>query len=173
MKILDATCGMKSIWYQKNHPFVTFMDVRKGNFMRKQTEGCKKINDRIHRVNPDIVSDWQNIPFEDNHFDMVIFDPPHLIVDRNKKPPAMANQYGFLYSDNWKQIISNGLKEIFRVLKPEGILIFKWCDTTKPISELLFLFPYQPLFGTRTGTSNHTHWIVFLKYNVNQKIGVE
>ena len=29
MKILDATCGSRGIWYQKNHPFVTFMDKRK------------------------------------------------------------------------------------------------------------------------------------------------
>jgi|TARA_Y100000034_G_scaffold104223_1_gene130612 hypothetical protein len=32
MRILDATAGFKGIWYQKNHPFVTFMDKRKGTF---------------------------------------------------------------------------------------------------------------------------------------------
>jgi hypothetical protein len=34
MRILDATCGFKDIWYQKNHPFVTFMDKKKENIIR-------------------------------------------------------------------------------------------------------------------------------------------
>ena len=32
------------------------------------------------------------------------------------------------------------------------------------------LFPYPPLFGTRTGQANKNHWIVFLKYDVNMKL---
>jgi len=32
------------------------------------------------------------------------------------------------------------------------------------------LFPYYPLFGTRTGNSNNNHWVLFLKYDVNQKL---
>ena len=33
MKILDATCGTKSMWFQKNHPLVTYIDKRNGNFL--------------------------------------------------------------------------------------------------------------------------------------------
>ena len=34
---------------------------------------------RILKVKPDIVADFKNIPFEDNSFSLVIFDPPHLL----------------------------------------------------------------------------------------------
>ena len=102
MKILDATCGPKGIWYQKNHPFVTFMDKRKGNFSSKISANTKFSSARRYNINPDVISAWKDAPFPANYFDMVIFDPPHLIVDRNKKIPAMAIEYGHLYSDTWR-----------------------------------------------------------------------
>lgn len=30
-------------------------------------------------VEPDVVGDFRDIPFEDNTFNMVVFDPPHLL----------------------------------------------------------------------------------------------
>ena len=29
-------------------------------------------------VDPDVVADFRDMPFEDDVFDMVVFDPPHL-----------------------------------------------------------------------------------------------
>ena len=83
MKILDATCGLKGIWYQKNHPFVTFMDKRYINGS-KQKSSNKLKDKRVIRITPDVVADWtKHLDFPDDHFDMIIFDPPHMI--RNKK----------------------------------------------------------------------------------------
>ena len=99
MKILDATTGFKGIWYQKNHPFVIFLDKRKVDCIESRHPIGKK---RRVKINPDVVSEWKDAPFPDDYFDMIIFDPPHLIVDRDKKLPGMAIEYGCLYKDNYK-----------------------------------------------------------------------
>ncbi|GAH32704.1 unnamed protein product, partial [marine sediment metagenome] len=108
-----ATCGFKGIWYQKNHPFVTFMDKRKGSYSFSDGWKYHLSKDRTYKVNPDVVSDWKDAPFPDEYFDMVIFDPPHLIVDRNKKPFAMIQAYGCLYKDDYKRVLRNGIKKLF------------------------------------------------------------
>lgn len=171
MKILDATCGFKGIWYQKNHPFVTFLDKRKEK-IRHKTENMKFKSVRTYNINPDIVADWtKTLPFDDNYFDMVIFDPPHIVSNRRKKG-NMESEYGVLYNDNWKDVLSKGIEELFRVLKQDGVFVFKWCETTNQtkIENILKLFSYKPLFGTRTGQANKNHWVLFLKYDVNMKL---
>ena len=169
MKILDATAGTRSIWYQKNHPFVTFMDKRNGTFITK-SKNCKSKDMRKVIINPDVVSEWKDAPFPDNYFDMVIFDPPHKIAKKGSERCAMEVRYGRLHKDNWKHELKQGIDKLFRVLKLEGVLIFKWADTNKPLSDVLPLFPFKPLFGTRTGTKNHVHWVLFIKYNVNERL---
>lgn len=168
MKILDATCGFKGMWYQKNHPLVTFMDIRKGTFTHFRNSTIT--------INPDVVSDWKDTPFNDNEFDLILFDPPHIIQKSNKG--IMATKYAVLNPLTWKNDLSAGINELFRILKPNGIFIFKWCETDKRthIKNILKLFPYSPLFGTnsksmRTG-SGKIYWIVFLKYDVNMKLNV-
>jgi len=170
MKILDATCGFKGIWYQKNHPFVTFMDIRKG--YTGNTDGTKLRNKRYFRLNPDIISEWKDAPFEDNSFDMVIFDPPHLIIDRNSNKSCLALRYGCLYKDDWQKVLREGIKKLFDVLKPNGIFILKWCENSAKVEEIIKLCPYPPLFGSNTKSKGHTQnfWILFLKHNVNKNL---
>ena len=172
MKILDATCGFKGIWYQKNHPFVTFMDKRNGNYSFSDGWKYHLAKDRTYKVKPDVVSTWKDAPFPDGYFDMIIFDPPHLIVDRNKKPPAMTQAYGYLYSDNYKQVLKEGMKKLFDILKPEGVFILKWCENSDKVDEIIKLAPYPPLFGSNTKSKGHTQnfWILFIKYDVNSKL---
>ena len=170
MKILDATCGPKTIWYQKNHPFVTYMDKRKETINTLQP-GNKLICKRIVKIDPDVVADWtKTIPFADNYFDMIVFDPPHIVDKKKTKPSQLKMKYGYFLEDDYKRDLKKGITELFRVLKPNGVFIFKWCETSKKIEEILKLFPYPPMFGTRTGQANKNHWIVFLKYNVNMKL---
>ena len=69
--ILDACCGSKMFWYDKDNPFVIFMDNREENDIL--CDGRKLI------VKPDIVADFRNMPFPDNTYGLVVFDPPHLI----------------------------------------------------------------------------------------------
>ena len=38
-----------------------------------------------------------------------------------------------MLNENWKEEIRAGFKECFRVLKPNGTLIFKWSEVQFPI----------------------------------------
>ena len=169
MKILDATCGDRSMWYLKKYPLATYMDIRQGKFVVK-SKNCKLEDMRTIEVKPDVISEWKDAPFPDNHFDMVIFDPPHKIAKRGSETCGLEIRYGRLFSENWRQELQIGIKKLFDVLKPEGIFIFKWCETDKPVTDVLSLFPYPPVFGTRTGQSNKNHWIVFIKYRLDKTL---
>lgn len=149
MKILDVCCGSKMFWFQKNHSSVTYMDIRQEEF---EIHG-KKVN-----VQPDVIADFRNIPFADNSFDHVVFDPPHLLWAGTQS--IMKAQYGQLNKDTWKQDLVQGFDECMRVLKPTGTLVFKWSDAQVNVSELLKSIPYNPLYGNKRGK---THWLVFIK----------
>ena len=170
MRILEATASRRSIWYQKNHPFVTFMDIRSGSFDTK-TKNMKFKSSRRFKINPDVVSGWKDAPFPDNYFDMIIFDPPHIIRKKDKKiTSSLEVCYGYFYEDNYKIIIKEGVNKLFQILRPEGVFILKWCEVDKKVDEILKLFPYKPLVGTQTGQNNQTHWILFLKYRVEKNL---
>lgn len=148
-KILDVCCGSRMFWFDKENEDTIYMDIRIENF---------EIHGKNINVNPNLVADFRNIPFEDNSFHLVIFDPPHLKwVGPNS---VMKAQYGQLSKDTWKEDLSQGFKECYRVLKPNGTLIFKWSEAQINVKKILEIIPIQPLFGNQRG---NTHWIVFFK----------
>lgn len=117
---------------------------------------AKKIN-----VNPDVIGDFRDMPFESNSFNLVVFDPPHLkYVGQNS---IMKAQYGQLDKENWKEDISKGFEECMRVLKVGGTLVFKWSDCQVNVREVLSAIPFKPLFGQQRGT---THWMTFVKFEL-------
>nr|DAO85415.1 MAG TPA: Methyltransferase domain [Caudoviricetes sp.] len=150
VKILDVCCGSRMFWFDKNEPHTIFMDIRKEQFEIHR----KKVN-----VQPDIVGDFRNIPFEDNCFDLVVFDPPHL---KWAGPNSiMKAQYGQLDKHTWKEDLAKGFEECMRVLRVGGTLIFKWSDCQINVKEILNIIPFNPLFGQQRGT---THWMTFVKF---------
>lgn len=169
MKILDATCGARRMWYQKKSPLVTFMDKRKGDFsFIHKRNGIRK---QTVKVDPDIQADWtKELPFKDESFDMVVFDPPHIIREKKNEKSFMQHQYGVFSKDTYKTELRMGILELFRILKEDGTFILKWCDLDKPVDEILKLFPYPPMFGTKTGQRNNVHWIVFIKHRIDEDI---
>lgn len=148
-RILDATCGSRMIWFDKENKDTLHMDNRQLTDIL-----C---DGRILNVSPDIIADFRKIPFEDNSFYLVVFDPPHL--QRAGDSSWLAKKYGVL-SFNWKKDISQGFSECMRVLKPNGTLIFKWNEEQIKLSEILRVIGRKPLFGNRR---SKTHWIVFMK----------
>lgn len=148
-KILDVCCGSKMFWFDKNNKNTTYMDIRK-----LSTQLC---DGRVFEVNPDVIGDFRNIPFNNNSYDLVVFDPPHLFHAGDHS--WLGIKYGIL-SENWQTDIKQGFSECFRVLKPNGFLIFKWCEEQIKLSEILKLCDCNPLFGNKRAK---THWIVFLK----------
>ena len=117
-RILDACCGSKMFWFDKNNPDVEFCDIRK-------LDKTEFYPGRYIEINPDTICDFQNLPFPDNEFSLVVFDPPHL---KQVGDTAYMNvKYGKL-DGNWKTMLSKGFDECMRVLKPNGVLIFKWSE---------------------------------------------
>lgn len=155
-KILDAASGGRMFWFNKKNPDVLFIDKR----VLPPTETGHGKNKRIRSVLPDIVMDFRNMDLPSNHFELVVFDPPHLFLG---KTAQYALQYGRLEKETWKEDIKLGFAECFRVLKPNRVLVFKWNESDVPVREVLKLAAVPPLFGHRSGKLSKTHWIVFMK----------
>lgn len=151
-EILDACCGPKMFWFNKNHPSALYQDIREGDF---------SVSSKTVIVNPDVIGDYRNMKFPDNSFNLVIFDPPHLIwAGRHGRLRAA---YGDLNKDTWQFDIQQGFSECWRVLRPGGTLIFKWSESQIPKREVEKLYPADPIVGNR---KSKTHWVVFYKPEV-------
>lgn len=116
-------------------------------------------------VKPDILGDFTNMPYPDNYFKMVVFDPPHLKKTSDKETASgwQMIKYGYL-GQGWQETIRKGFAECFRVLAKYGFLIFKWNETDIPLSKILELTDQKPIFGHKSGKRSNTHWICFMKY---------
>lgn len=155
-KVLDVACGGRMFYFDKDDPRVFFIDNR-----RIKTTLC---DGRDFEVNPDVIADFTDIPFPDEHFNMVVFDPPHLLKNKEGTPTGYQQiKYGYLLKENWKEVISKGFAECFRVLKKNGVLIFKWNETDIKVNEILALTKEKPIFGHKSGKQSKTHWICFMK----------
>ena len=158
-KILDVTCGSRTIWFDKNHYAAVYCDKRKETFtgIWKSTNGN---SERKCIVDPDIVCDFTSLPFEDNSFSLVVFDPPHL--EQVGESSWTYKKYGKL-TDGWREMLHDGFRECMRVLKPDGVLIFKWSEIQIPTREVINAIGQDPLFGHRSGKKMNTHWLCFMK----------
>lgn len=153
--ILDVCCGSRMFWFNKNNPSVIYMDKRKGTWETDKRKGRKQTT-----IEPDTIANFEKIPFADKTFNLIVFDPPHLL--NLKENTRLAKKYGTL-TNGWQPMIKKGFAECFRVLKENGILIFKWNEYHIPLSKILKLTTEQPLFGNRSGKQSKTHWVVFMK----------
>lgn len=135
-KILDVACGSKKFWFNKENNNVEFCDIRQ--------ETLKLCDGRIIEINPDTVCDFRNLPFKDNSYYLVVFDPPH--IKNIGEKAFMTLTYGRLNKETWTQDIKKGFDECMRVLKPNGILIFKWNTYDVKVSEIIQAIGVQPLF---------------------------
>lgn len=109
-------------------------------------------------IRPGVVGDFRNTPFKDNEFDMVIFDPPHLIHAGEQS--WLAKKYGVLNSETWQDDLRAGFNECFRVLRVGGTLVFKWSETQIKLAEIMKLTEYKPIVGSKR---SNTHWLIFYK----------
>lgn len=153
-KILDVCCGGRMFWFNKKHPQTLYIDNR-------IVDPVVMSNRATFSVQPDMVMDFRDLQFDADTFSLVVFDPPHVL--RSGKTSFLAKKYGHLKKDSWHEDLRKGFAECFRVLKPEGTLIFKWNECHIPLKDILALTNYQPLFGNRGGKAAKTHWVVFMK----------
>jgi len=162
-EILDATCGGKGIWLkgQKNREDVLYIDKR------REESGFAGQEGRTWSIQPDEIQDFRDLPYEDESFNLVIFDPPHLIREDGMKQLTgyITRSYGALNAETWQSDLRKGFKELFRVLKPKGILIFKFANNNIDFKEVIDLAPVDPLLGTTTKQNSNceNRWFVFYK----------
>ncbi|RXI58966.1 SAM-dependent methyltransferase [Clostridium tetani] len=147
--ILDACCGSKMFWFDKENRDVVFMDNRE-----LEDTLC---DGRKLTIKPDVIGDFRHIPYKDNIFKLVVFDPPHLI--KAGENSWLAKKYGKLNND-WQIDIKKGFNECMRVLDRYGILIFKWNEEQIKLKDILKVIDHKPLFGNKRAK---THWLVFMK----------
>ncbi|WP_227011260.1 class I SAM-dependent methyltransferase [Enterococcus wangshanyuanii] len=137
-------------WYDKQNKDVLYMDNR-----QLDDTLC---DGRALKVEPDVIADFRQMPFEDNRFYHVVFDPPHLV--KAGENSWLAKKYGKLDESTWPSDIKQGFDECMRVLKPNGTLVFKWNEDQIKLSEILKVIDCEPLYGNKRAK---THWIVFMK----------
>jgi len=113
-KILDATVNVGRFW----------------SGSRRRVVGL----DINPRYNPTVVGDNTNMPFDDERFDVVVYDPPHVPnqgADRRKDfnhrfglGERSGRDNGYSFSHQYPLFLA----EAYRVLKPEGVLFCKITD---------------------------------------------
>lgn len=139
-------------YFDKENPDVEFCDNRE-----LHTTLC---DGRHLDIKPDTFADFTDLPYEDETFYHVIFDPPHMQTLGDNS--WMALKYGKL-PDNWEKLIHDGFNECMRVLKTNGTLIFKWNEQEIPVSKIIDTIGYEPVYGHKSGKLQKTHWLAFIK----------
>ena len=151
MRILDATCAGRHLWVDKAHADTIFVD------RRILPPGTIPIRPNW-QVRPDVCADFTALPFAAGTFDLVVYDPPHIIRDTPSKS-FLRTKYGELNSATWAQTLRSGFDECWRVLREPGFLHFKWAIGNATLAEVLALFPVRPLFKNKHDVT----WSVFAK----------
>lgn len=62
-RVLDACCGSRMFWFDKENKDVVFMDKRK--------EYEELSTGHVINVNPGVIGDFRNMPFKDETFIML------------------------------------------------------------------------------------------------------
>ena len=153
--ILDACCGGKHLWFDKDNKNTIFMDIREveQGEIELQPNWC---------VKPNVIGDYTDMPFKDKSFKLIVWDIPHKI--KNYEKSIISKKYGFLGED-WKSNTKRGFKECMRVLDDYGVLEFKWSDSEIPFKKVLALIEQEPLFQNTTNykATSKTKWFCFMK----------
>lgn len=156
--VLDACCGSRMFWFDKKDARAVFVDNRRESHMLPDISSTGGSRELV--IDPDHLADFTALPFPTGQFSLVVFDPPHF--ERNGAKSWVGLKYGTLKGD-WREMLRRGFAECFRVLRTDGVLIFKWCADEIAVSQILALTPYKPLIGHKSGKQQKTHWVTFIK----------
>jgi len=177
--ILDACCGGKSMYHSLNNQFtqdeIVYIDIRKGTFT------CPYKGTIAAVIKPTILADCKHLPFRDNTFRLIIFDPPHLSTLWKSDLEA---RYGSIDVANFRLMLRAVNEEFYRVLKIQGILLTKTLDRQRRSSYMRpFLSNFKCLLdidyrskGKENTSQNTTHWHVFIKKTsvpLESQLGIE
>ena len=150
--VLDACCGSRMFWFDKENPLTIYQDERE-----LETTLC---DGRQLIVKPDVIGDFTKMDWPSEKFKIVVLDPPHLKNAGDKSWSAL--KYGKLPKD-FKPYLTDMFSECFRVLESDGVLVFKWNEDQVLVREIIDCSPYKPMIGHKSGKQQKTHWILFMK----------
>ena len=152
MRVLDATAGSRAVWFDKRYPDTVFIDVRDGMFPGNT------------------VMDARHTSFKDGEFDLVICDPPHMCVGPASQ---MAKRYGHWTTAEIRAMVRDFFVEFHRILRPDGLVAFKWNDHDTPLKTVLGsaqIAGFEPLVGVptahRTKHSSVTYWCLLRRVDL-------
>lgn len=146
MKILDLSAGKRAVWFNRIHPDTIYVDIRP-------------------EVSPTLIADTRMLPFPDDTFNLIVFDPPHVVHGKNS---AMAQAYGAFPAEEIRDTVTRSSIEAFRVSTPSALMAFKWNTHDVKLQRILDLMEgWEPLFGhltaTRTKHRSSTYWALLRK----------
>ena len=113
-RILDATVNARRFW-RGSQRAVVGMDI----------------NRHFH---PDVVGDNLSMPFRDEVFDVVVYDPPHIPNQGKDRSKDFNKRFGLVlkasaeHGYNFSHLFLPFVREACRLLKPDGILFCKITD---------------------------------------------
>jgi len=124
LDVLDMTSGLRGMqWETKIHADINL-----------DASAYRKVTVR---------GSFQKLPFKNESFEKILFDPPHVLDQRNTllgsfpvtsgEGPVIATwKYGCYRNINQlRKALYEGTREAHRVLKSGGWMIFKWSDAEK------------------------------------------
>ena len=155
--ILDPCSGSRMFYVDREDSRVLFGDIREIDTRLKDASSHGGYRE-LH-VHPNMLMDFRELPFEDGTFPLVLFDPPHLRKAGDSS--WLAQKYGTLPDFGWKEYLAQGLHECWRVLKPQGTLIFKWNEQQIKYGAIEDVFPAKPVI--RFSPKEKTIFVVFYK----------
>jgi len=160
-RVLDATASAKQMWHED------MKSVEKAVYAdRRELPPGSNPHRENWNVTPTVQCDTRQLPFADEAFELIAFDPPHRIKDggMSQLSGVIELKYGALSAETWQSDLQRSFKELWRVLQPGGTITFKWADVHKGHDEVLSLLNQTPLYGTTTQKGeNETKWWVFHK----------
>lgn len=113
-RILDATVNVGRFWRRSDRPHVG-LDINL-------------------RFRPDVLGDNLAMPFRDDCFDAVVYDPPHIPNQGRDRQKDFNTRFGLVVKSskengyNLSHLFGPFLQEAYRVLAPEGLLYAKISD---------------------------------------------
>lgn len=154
--ILDACCGGRLMWVNKQDPRVLAQDKRWEHVTFNDRGSVRTL-----RVAPDHIGDFRKMDFQSDTFSLVLFDPPHLL--HAGEGSWLFKKYGRLDAEKWQDDLKAGFSECIRVLRPHGTLVFKWNTYQLSKDKVETCFPCQPVFMSKQGK---TYFYIFVKDQV-------
>lgn len=123
-KILDVCCGSRMFWFDKTNKDTVYMDIRE-----LEDTLC---DGRHISIKPDVLGDFRDIPFDDETFNMVVFDPTK--TRKNQRVHEYYRNYfvaGGKDKESWKTLVelgyanktSNAIVNSYYYVTQEGIAL--------------------------------------------------